>query len=274
MAIYIYNEAEIARMRVACRLAAEVLEYIEPYVKPGVTTSELNELCHRYMVEVQQVIPAPLNYAPPGHKPFPAAVCTSVNHQVCHGIPSDKKLKDGDIVNLDITVIKDGFYGDTSRMFIVGKPSVQGKRLCEVTYACLWAGIRQVRPGARLGDIGHAYAAEPALFEGDCKPEGFEWVDCSDAAASVLSFLRKPLKSGSPILAVFNFTPVPRLNYRIGVPKGGIWKEILNSDAQEYGGSGLGNMGQVVALESPCHGRPFSLELTLPPLAVMFFKPQ
>jgi len=89
----------------------------------------------------------------------------------------------------------------------------------------------------------------------------------------VLSFLRKPLKSGSPILAVFNFTPVPRLNYRIGVPKGGIWKEILNSDAQEYGGSGLGNMGQVVALESPCHGRPFSLELTLPPLAVMFFKP-
>lgn len=125
-----------------------------------------------------------------------------------------------------------------------------------------------------LGDLGHAYAAESALFEGDCKPEGFEWVDCSDAAASVLSFIRKPLKNGSPVLAVFNFTPVPRLNYKIGVPKGGIWKEILNSDAQEYGGSGLGNMGQVVALESPCHGRPFSLEVTLPPLAVMFFKPR
>lgn len=125
-----------------------------------------------------------------------------------------------------------------------------------------------------LGDLGHTYSAEPALFEGDCKPEGFEWVDSSDAAASVLSFLRKPIKGGSPILAVFNFTPVPRLGYRIGVPEGGIWKEILNSDAQEYGGSGLGNRGQVVALESPWHGRPFSLEVTLPPLAVLFFKPQ
>jgi 1,4-alpha-glucan branching enzyme len=125
-----------------------------------------------------------------------------------------------------------------------------------------------------LGDLGHAYATESALFEGDCKPEGFEWVDCSDAAASVLSFLRKPMKSGNPILAVFNFTPVPRLNYKIGVPKGGIWEELLNSDAQEYGGSGLGNLGQVAALESPCHGRPFSLEVTLPPLAAMFFKPR
>lgn len=156
MAIYLYTEEEISTMRIACRLAAEVLEFIEPYVTPGVTTAELNELCHRYMVDVQKVIPAPLNYAPPGHKPFPAAICSSVNHQVCHGIPNDKKLKDGDIVNLDITVVKDGFYGDTSRMFIVGKPSIQAARLCEVTYACLWAGIRQVRPGAHLGDIGYA----------------------------------------------------------------------------------------------------------------------
>lgn len=124
-----------------------------------------------------------------------------------------------------------------------------------------------------LSDLARAYATEGALHEGDCKPQGFEWVDFSDAAASVLSFLRKPIQGGSPILAVFNFTPVPRLSYRIGVPFGGVWKELLNSDAKEYFGSGMGNQGQVMALSDPCHGRPFSLELTLPPLAVLFFKP-
>lgn len=143
-------------MRVAGRLASEVLDFIEPYVKPGITTGELDRLCHDYMVEIQQTIPAPLNYAPSGYKPYPKSICASVNHQVCHGVPGDKVLKHGDVVNLDITVIKDGFHGDTSRMFYVGEPSIQAKRLCEVTYECMWRGIRRVRPGAQLGDIGAA----------------------------------------------------------------------------------------------------------------------
>ena len=156
MAITIKDQQDIEKMRVAGRLAAEVLDYIGPFVKPGVTTAELDKLCHDYMVEVQQCIPAPLNYAPPGHKPYPKSICTSINHQVCHGVPGDKALKNGDIVNLDITTIKDGYHGDTSRMFCVGTPSIQAKRLCDITYECMWLGIRQVRPGATLGDIGHA----------------------------------------------------------------------------------------------------------------------
>ena len=148
---------EIAQMRVACSLGAEVLDYIEPFVQPGVTTAELDRLCHDYMVNVQKTIPAPLDYAPPGYKPYPKSICTSVNHQVCHGVPGDKALKKGDIVNLDITVIKDGFHGDTSRMFIVGgDASIIAKRLTHVTYECLWLGIAAVKPGARLGDIGAA----------------------------------------------------------------------------------------------------------------------
>jgi methionyl aminopeptidase len=147
---------EIAKMRVAGRLAAEVLDYIAPFVKPGVTTGRLNDLCHAYMREVQQTIPAPLNYAPPGYKPFPKSICTSVNHQVCHGIPGDRVLKPGDILNIDVTVIKDGFHGDTSRMFYVGEPSIQARRLSEVTFECMWRGIAQVRPGAQLGDLGAA----------------------------------------------------------------------------------------------------------------------
>jgi methionyl aminopeptidase len=125
-------------------------------IRPGITTDELDRLCHDYMVEVQKTIPAPLNYAPAGYKPYPRSICTSVNHQVCHGIPGPRVLKQGDIVNLDITVIKDGFHGDTSRMFFVGAPSIAARRLCEVTYECMWLGILQVRPGATLGDIGHA----------------------------------------------------------------------------------------------------------------------
>ena len=143
-------------MRLAGRLAAEVLDFIAPQVKPGVTTGQLDKLCHDFMVGVQGTIPAPLNYAPPGHKPYPKSICTSVNHQVCHGIPGDRVLKDGDIVNVDITVIKDGWHGDTSRMFIVGEGSIQARRLCETAYEAMWKGIQQIRAGAHLGDIGHA----------------------------------------------------------------------------------------------------------------------
>jgi methionyl aminopeptidase len=147
---------EIQRMRVAGRLASEVLDYVTPYVKPGVSTAQLDKLCHEYMVNVQGTVPAPLNYAPPGHRPYPKSICTSVNHQVCHGVPGDKVLKNGDIVNIDITVIKDGWHGDTSRMFYVGEPSVQARRLCETTYECMWKGIMAVRPGGTIGDIGAA----------------------------------------------------------------------------------------------------------------------
>lgn len=143
-------------MRIAGRLAGEVLDYIGPFVKVGVTTDELDKLCHDYMVDMQGCIPAPLNYAPHGHTPYPKSICTSINHQVCHGVPSDKKLKNGDIVNLDITTIKDGWHGDTSRMFYVGEPSIQAKRLCEVTYEAMWRGIRTVKAGSYLGDIGQA----------------------------------------------------------------------------------------------------------------------
>ncbi|HWI14979.1 MAG TPA: type I methionyl aminopeptidase [Burkholderiales bacterium] len=156
MPVTIKTEEEIARMRVAGRLGAEVLDYITPYVQPGVTTGELDRLCHDYIVNVQGAVPAPLNYAPPGYPPYPKSVCTSVNHVVCHGVPGDKRLKAGDILNIDVTVIKDGFHGDTSRMFFVGPASIQAKRLSDVTYECMWRGIRAVRQGARLGDIGHA----------------------------------------------------------------------------------------------------------------------
>jgi methionyl aminopeptidase len=156
MSISIKSPEEIEKMRLACRLAAEVLDYIEPFVIAGVTTAELDRLCHNYMVDVQGCIPAPLNYAPHGYSPYPKSICTSINHQVCHGVPSEKSLKKGDIVNLDITTIKEGYHGDTSRMFIVGEASILARRLCAVTYECLWLGIEQVRPGGRLGDIGAA----------------------------------------------------------------------------------------------------------------------
>ena len=154
--IQLKNSTEVEGMRVAGRLAAEVLDFITPHVKPGVTTAHLDQLCHEYMVKEQGTVPAPLNYAPPGHRPYPKSICTSVNHQVCHGVPGDKVLRGGDIVNIDITVIKDGWHGDTSRMFYVGEPTVQAKRLIETTYECMWKGIVLVRPGAALGDIGAA----------------------------------------------------------------------------------------------------------------------
>lgn len=155
MAIKIKNADDISAMRIAGRLASEVLDFITPYVRVGITTEELNKLCHEYMVNVQHTIPAPLNYAPSGHTPFPKSICTSVNDVVCHGIPSDRVLKEGDVVNLDITVIKDGYHGDTSRMFFVGEPSIQARRLSQITYECMWLGIHQVKPGTHLGDIGY-----------------------------------------------------------------------------------------------------------------------
>ena len=166
MSITLKTPDEIEMMRIACRLAGEVLDFIAPFIKPGVTTGELDRLCHDYMVDVQGCIPAPLDYAPPGYSPYPKSICTSVNHQVCHGVPGDRQLKNGDIVNLDITTIKDGYHGDTSRMFAVGEVSIQARRLCELTHECLWLGIAQVKPGARLGDIGHAIQshAEKAGF--------------------------------------------------------------------------------------------------------------
>lgn len=151
MSITIKNESEIEKMRVAGKLAAEVLEMIEPFVVPGITTDELNTICHDYIVQTQDAIPAPLNY-----RGFPKSICTSVNQTICHGIPSDKKLKNGDIVNIDITVIKDGYHGDTSKMFCVGEVNQHAKRLVKVTQDAMYLGIRQVKQGARLGDIGYA----------------------------------------------------------------------------------------------------------------------
>ena len=142
---------DIEKMRIAGRLAAEVLDLASAHVRPGITTAELDLLCHNHIVNVQHAIPAPLDY-----HGFPKSICTSVNHQVCHGIPGEKRLKNGDIVNVDITVIKDGFHGDTSRMLFVGEPSIATRRLCRVAREAMWIGIEMVRPGIRLGDIGHA----------------------------------------------------------------------------------------------------------------------
>ena len=149
---YIKTPDEITKMRIAGKLASDVLMMIKDHVKPGITTGELDNICHKYIVDVQSAIPAPLNY-----RGFPKSICTSVNHQICHGIPSDtKKLKNGDIVNIDVTVIKDGYHGDTSRMFMVGDASIQSKRLCEVTRQSMIEGIKVIKPGATTGDIGAA----------------------------------------------------------------------------------------------------------------------
>ena len=166
MTVTIKTNEEIKKMRVAGRLASQVLDFIHPRIRAGVTTEEIDNICHDYMVNVQKTIPAPLNYAPPGHTPFPKSICTSVNHVICHGIPGSKKLKNGDSINIDITVIKDGYHGDTSRMFHVGEPSIQSRRLASLTFDCMWAGIAQIRPGAHLGDIGSAIQkmAESAGF--------------------------------------------------------------------------------------------------------------
>lgn len=156
MSIQIKSAADIEKMRVAGRLAAEVLDFLTPHIQAGITTAEIDKLAHDYMVNVQGTIPAPLNYCPPGMTPYPKSICTSVNQVVCHGIPNDKSLKNGDILNVDITVIKDGWFGDTSRMFMVGQVTPYAKRLCELTYQAMWKGIEKVKAGARLGDIGAA----------------------------------------------------------------------------------------------------------------------
>jgi methionyl aminopeptidase len=152
-----YKDSEgIAGMRVAGRLAGELLDYLALLVKPGITTNELDRLAEAYTTQVQGAVSAPLNYAPPGHNAYPKSICTSINHQVCHGIPNDKPLKKGDIVNIDVTIIKDGWHGDSSRMFMVGEVSVAARRLCKLTHEAMWVGIAKVRDGAYLGDIGHA----------------------------------------------------------------------------------------------------------------------
>lgn len=168
MTVTIKTTQDIEKMRIAGRLAGEVLDMIGPYVKAGISTDELNTLCHDYIVNVQQAIPAPLNY-----KGFPKSICTSVNHVVCHGIPSDKKLKDGDIINIDVTVIKDGYHGDTSKMFTIGEPSVMASRLIRVTREAMMLGIKQVKPGNFLGDIGaaiqeHAHAHHFSIVREYC----------------------------------------------------------------------------------------------------------
>ena len=151
MSISIKTASETEQMRVAGRLAADVLHMIRPHVTPGVTTGTLDAICHDYIVQVQKATPAPLNY-----HGFPKSICTSVNHQVCHGIPGERVLRDGDIVNIDVTVIWEGFHGDTSKMFLVGQPSVQARRVTAISYECMCTGIEMVKPGVRLGDIGHA----------------------------------------------------------------------------------------------------------------------
>jgi methionyl aminopeptidase len=154
MSVVIKSPVGIEKMRVAGHLAARVLEMIEPHVQPGISTAELDRICHDYIVGHQRAVPAPLNY-----RGFPKSICTSVNHQVCHGIPSEKRLRNGDIINIDVTVIHDSFHGDTSKMFFVGKPSILAQRLVRIAHEALFIGIGAVRPGAQLGDIGHAIQA-------------------------------------------------------------------------------------------------------------------
>ncbi|MFC3909059.1 type I methionyl aminopeptidase [Legionella dresdenensis] len=151
MAVTIKSAEEIGKMRIAGQLAAQVLEMIEPYVRAGITTDELNTLCHNFIINQQHAIPAPLNY-----NGFPKSICTSVNHVACHGIPDDEALKDGDIINIDVTVLKDGYHGDTSKMFFIGTPSSQAEELVRVTQECLYKAILLVKPGIRLGDLGYA----------------------------------------------------------------------------------------------------------------------
>jgi methionyl aminopeptidase len=151
MAHSVKTSEQIEKMRAAGRLAAEVLDMIAPRVQPGVSTAELDRICHEHIVGKQDAVPAPLNY-----RGFPKSICTSVNREVCHGIPGERLLKNGDIVNIDVTVIKDGFHGDTSRMFMVGEPSIAARRLCRISRECMELGIEMVRPGVHLGDVGHA----------------------------------------------------------------------------------------------------------------------
>ncbi len=156
MPISLKTAEQIEGMRVAGRMASEVLDLLTPHVKAGVTTLELDRMAHDHMVHVQGGVPATLGYGPPGYPPYPASLCSSLNDVVCHGIPDERPLKNGDIVNIDVTIIKDGWHGDNSRMFVVGEGTIAAKRLCHITFDAMWKGICMVKPGARLGDIGHA----------------------------------------------------------------------------------------------------------------------
>lgn len=207
MKVTIKTAEEIEKMRAAGRAAAAVLDMITPYVKENITTDELNDICHRYMVEELKVIPAPLNY-----KGYPKSICTSVNHQVCHGIPNSRSLKSGDILNIDITVIKEGYHGDTSRMFQIGKTSILAQRLVRVTKECLEIGITQVRPGAKLGDIGYA-------IQKHAEKEGFSVVRDFCGHGIGRAFHEDPqvlhygrLGSGIELLPGMTFTIEPMIN--------------------------------------------------------------
>ncbi|HLS43570.1 MAG TPA: type I methionyl aminopeptidase [Paenalcaligenes sp.] len=155
MSTIVTDPTDLDKMRAACQAAAATLDFLDQYVKAGVTTAELDRLCMDFITNTLHVKSATVGYAPPGYPPFPGSICTSVNHVICHGIPGDKVLKNGDILNIDVTVIKDGWFGDTSRMYYIGEPSILARRLVETTYECMWLGIEQVKPGARLGDVAH-----------------------------------------------------------------------------------------------------------------------
>jgi methionyl aminopeptidase len=205
--IIIKTPKEIEKMRIAGHLAAQVLEMITPMVKAGITTNELDRLCHDYIVNVQNAIPAPLNY-----RGFPKSICTSINHQVCHGIPSERILKDGDLINIDVTVIKDGYHGDTSKMFLIGKASILAQRLSRVTQECLYRGIRLVKPGTRLGDIG-------ATIQTYAESEGFSVVReyCGHGIGRLFHEELQILHYGSPgtgiqLLPGMTFTIEPMIN--------------------------------------------------------------
>ena len=212
MSVSIKNNQDIVKMRVAGQLASEVLDYITDFVRPGISTEEIDKLCHEFMVIKQGTIPAPLNYAPPGHTPYPKSICTSVNNQICHGIPGPKILKRGDIINIDITVIKDGYHGDTSRMFYAGEPSIQAQRLCNITYECMWLGIHQVKPGNYLGDIGYA-------IQNHAESNGFSVVRefCGHGIGKVFHEEPQVLHYGTPshgleLKACMIFTIEPMIN--------------------------------------------------------------
>ncbi len=212
MTVILKTPEQIAKMRIAGKLASEVLDFITPHVKAGSTTGELDRLCHDYIVNVQGGIPAPLNYDPSGDNPYPKSICTSVNEVICHGIPNEKTLKNGDCVNLDITVIKDGFHGDTSRMFKIGEVPVHANRLIKTTFEAMWLGIKQVKPGARLGDIGH-------VIQRHCETAGFSIVREFCGHGIGLRFHEEPQvlhygqpKQGVELQAGMIFTIEPMVN--------------------------------------------------------------
>ena len=207
MSITIKSSEDLLRMRISGQLASEVLDMITPHVVPGITTDELGILCHNYIVDVLDAIPAPLNY-----RGFPRSICTSVNHVVCHGIPGNKILKNGDIINIDVTVIKDEFHGDTSRMFFVGKPSVRAQRLAETCYECMMKGIELVRPGIQLGDIG-------SVIQKHAEKNGFSVVReyCGHGIGRIFHEEPQVLHYGTPgtgleLIAGMTFTIEPMIN--------------------------------------------------------------